>query len=238
MKEIDIMDFLKILLKKAWIIALVAVLCAAIGFSYCTLMVTPEYSSKAVMVVTVGDMTSDIVDSKDYAVVLSMMPTYVAQLREGTDFYKTIADSVNYSYKKESAEEYSAAKIKSMCTWSFTEEQLHATVVVTGTNQNDVQLILEAIDKNADNYLKSVFPTTITKSTSRSEKASHTYPSTMIFALGGFLIGAVISAVIIYLVEALNTKIKSEEELIAQGFTVLGTVPDLNEIQRGGAYRE
>ena len=154
MKEIDIMDFLKILWKKAWIIALVAVLCAAIGFSYCTLMVTPEYSSKAVMVVTVGDMTSDIVDSKDYAVVLSMMPTYVAQFREGTDFYKTIADSVNYSYKKESAEEYSAAKIKSMCTWSFTEEQLHATVVVTGTNQNDVQLILEAIDKNADNYLK------------------------------------------------------------------------------------
>lgn len=238
MKEIDIMDFLKILWKKAWIIALVAVLCAAIGFSYCTLMVTPEYSSKAVMVVTVGDMTSDVVDSKDYAVVLSMMPTYVAQFREGTDFYKTIANSVNYSNKKESAEEYSAAKIKSMCTWSFTEEQLHATVVVTGTNQNDVQLILEAIDKNADNYLKSVFPTTITKSTSRSEKASHTYPSTIIFALGGFLIGAVISAVIIYLVEALNTKIKSEEELIAQGFTVLGTVPDLNEIQRGGAYRE
>ncbi len=238
MKEIALLDFLKLVLKKAWILILAVVVCASIGFSYCTFMITPEYSSKAVLVVTVGDITGEGKNTADYSIVLAMMPTYVSQFKESSDFYEIVSDRVNNSHLKERNGDYSGGELKGMTSWAFTEQQMHVSVSVTGTNQNDVQLIIEAINENADNYLRSVFPTTITKSVSCSERASLSYPNTATFTVMAAIFGAVLAVSIIYIIEITNTTIESEEDLAACGFTVLGVVPDLDENKKGGTYRE
>ena len=56
-KEIDIFRILGAFLRHIWIIALVAVLCAAIAFAYAYFFITPTYQSSTMLYVNNGSLS-------------------------------------------------------------------------------------------------------------------------------------------------------------------------------------
>ena len=59
MNEISIANIVSILMKRIWIIAIVTILCAAIAFSYCKIIVSPVYKATTSILITNGGVITE-----------------------------------------------------------------------------------------------------------------------------------------------------------------------------------
>ena len=136
-KEIDIFRILGAFLRHIWIIALVAVLCAAIAFAYAYFFITPTYQSSTMLYVNNGSLSigksfsiSDLNASKN------LVDTYIVILKSRTTL-EAVAEraELNMSYSSLSRK-VSAAAVNAT-------EVLRVTV--TDTDPERATLIANAI---------------------------------------------------------------------------------------------
>ena len=239
MEEVNIVEVVQTLLKKLWILILVFVLCAAIGFSYCYFLATPQFTANAKVVITTGGILSNEnienpskVTAADVSTSLAMLETYAITL-DMLDMYYIVAEEI----KDEVSAPYSAGALKNITSYKYTETSLVLAVVVTCTNQRDASIIANCVAKHAPKYLQQFFPTTSAIVVEYSEYSALTFPNTVLTTIVAGIAGFIIAAAIICVVAFTDKTVKNEDHLTGMGLSVIGIVPDFNITEKGGYYR-
>lgn len=239
MQEINVVEVFQLLLKKIWLLILVTVVCAAIGFSYCKFLAIPEYTANAKVVITTGGILTNEnienpskVTAADVSTSLAMLETYAITLDMFDMYYMVLED-----IKDEVTDTYTAGTLKDITSYKYVDTSLVIAVVVTCTNQEDARIIANSVAKYAPKYLQQFFPTTSAMVVEYSEKASLSYPNTLLTTFISGVAGCIAVAAIICIAAFTDRTIKDENHLTNLGLTVIGIVPDFNTLPKGGYYR-
>lgn len=239
MDKVDLIDIARILLKRIWIIIIVFAVCAAGGFSYCQFFATPEYTASSRIVVTTGGIiankeiydTTSKITSADVSTSLAMLETYANTL-DMVKMYEYVITDVGGDLNGK----YSANNLKSMTSYTYSDTALIITVTVKCNDQGDAAKIANSVAKLAPLYLKEISPVASALTLEYSEGATKTFPKVLLITVGAGLAGALLTAIIIYLIAAADNTIKNEDDITKNGLTVLGIVPDFFEHKKGGYY--
>lgn len=230
--EVDLLEIIRLLVSKWWVIASSAILLAAILFSYTYFMVTPKYSSSALLYVNnsslnIGSQKISINTSQIVA-AQSLVATYCVILGTRLTLNDVIAEAdLPYSYEK----------LRSMISASSENNTEIFRVTVTCDDPKEAALIANTI---ADVLPKKISEVVAGSSVSVVDYAvigSRTSPNYKQNAVAGFIIGAILSICAIIFFYFANDKILSDDWLVqyfGEAIPMLAVIPDTAE---KGGYR-
>ncbi len=213
-------------MSKAWLIALVAVLSGIIFFVVNSLFVTPLYTSQATLYVSnMAERKSSIVTTGDVGVSKQLVTTCIVIMNS-----RTVLDKV----AEEAGLEYSASQIKGMFSAEAVQSSEIFKITVTNPDPVKAQIIADAIIKVAPAEIKRVMNagnvSIIDYATLPLSPSSPNIPKN---TLVGAVLGAILCVFAILFFEVLNTRIKSEFELVDNfKLPIIGIVPSFARADR------
>ncbi len=234
-KTINIMDLVMLAWRRIWILIIVTVVCAAAAFGYCKFFVTPSYSTTASILVTNGAVitsyaeTTDKISGSDISASLYLSDT-VVDILNTPDIYIKLADRLGEDNYQSLKSGFSVAR--------RSENTLFIDITYSSTDAQKAMDVVNTFSKIACEYIPEFIPSARANVASTALKASQTYPrTTMTTGVVGIL-GAVITFIVLFVIESMNRSIKGEEDF-ASNFEVplLGAVPDFENVENGG-YRK
>ena len=226
--EFDLKHIVKLLLGKLWLIATVSVLCAAMLFAYVAYFVADTYTVTAQMWI------SNVVDAPNIEQV-GMTSSDVIAATSLVDTYSVILKN-DYSIKQILAETglagtYSAAQLKSMITAYAVNESLILEIQVTSPDPQHSQEIANQATKILKEYdLRGASATPLHQVETKSLDASDS-KGTVAKALLGFLLGAVMTSLVLIFLDMRRDTIHSDDwlkEKYGESIPVLAIIPDVN----------
>lgn len=232
--EIDLQRLFSALVKRSWLIGIVAVLCAVVTFLGTVLFVTPQYQSKAMFYVnnnslSLGEATFSI-SSSDISASRGLVKTYIVILQTR----ETLNDVIDYSGVNRT---YS--QIKKMVTAEAVDSTEVFQVVVTSEDPAEAEKIADAIAYILPKRISTIVEGTSAKvvdSAVMPTKASS--PSYSKNTLIGFAFGFLLASAVILLNALLDNTIRDEEDIVSTvKYPILAAVPDLQASGKGkGKY--
>ena len=221
-REIDLLQMASALVKKWWVIAVATVLAGIIAFGYTRLGITPKYEATAMFYVnnssisgklSLAELNAAEKSVKSYCTILGTRLSLEEVIREG---------NFNYTYEQ----------LKKMIGSQAVDGTEIFSVTVTSTDPQ------EACD--IANTIASVLPQKVADAMDGAKVKVIDYavvpqtkssPSTPKNTVLGMLVGFVLSAGVIILLEMFNDTINSEEWLVTtygDEIPLLSVVPDVN----------
>ena len=231
--EIDLKRLFGALMKKAWLIGIVAVLCAVAVFFATVFWVAPKYQSTAMFYVnnnsfSLGE-TSLSISSADISASKSLVNTYIVILNTR----ESINDVIDYA-----GVDRTYGELKSMISAQAVESTQVFRVVVTSEDPAEAEKIADAIAYILPKRISSIIEGTSAKVVDSAVMPSGpSSPNYTKNALAGFAIGLAAAAALVLLRALLDITICTEED-IAQSckHPVLVAVPDMESSAKGGYY--
>lgn len=223
---IDIAHLAKTLLHRVWIIVIVSVLGAAIGFSIAAFAITPTYSSSIMLYVnnssfTVGDLGFSI-SSSEISAAQSLVKTYTVLLKNRTTL-EDIIDETGVDYTWEDLYDMiEAAPVNETEVMGVTvtcEDPYEAEKIANGIAKVLPRRISEVVEGSSMEVVDSAIAVT--------EKVA---PSVVGYTAVGLILGAVISTVFVIILAILDNTVHDEEYVLnTYDYPVLAKIPDLLE---------
>ena len=229
--EIDLQRLLGVLLSKAWLLAIVSVLCAAIAFAGTFFFIAPQYQSSVMFYVnnkhmSLGSTTLSLT-AADISASRGLVDTYIVILNTR----ETMMDVADYA-----GVDYSAGQIRGMVSAAAVDETEIFKVVVTCEDPEAAEKIADAIGYILPNRIKNIMDGTSTEIVdSAVMPTSPSSPSYTRNTMLGFIVGLVLTAALIIVLDLLDVSIREESD-IAQScrHPVLAAVPDMTVRGKGG----
>ncbi len=230
--EINLSRLFGALLKRAWLIAIVAVVCAIVTLIYTVLFVTPKYKSAAMFYVNNSsvDLGVDLnLSASDISASQSLVNTYIVILNTR----ETLTAVIDYA-----GVDRSVGSVRSMITATTVGETQIFQVVVTSEDPEEAEKIADAIAYVLPKRITTIVEGTSTKVVDAAVlPTSASSPSYTRNAMLGFLIGLVLTAAVVVVLELLDITIRTEEDITQNcKHPVLATVPDMDVPTKGGYY--
>lgn len=229
-ETIELRELLEIMLKRKWLIAVVVVICLAIGSIYSFFMVTPLYRSETTLMVngSKGTSVSDIAASFDLGSInlsQKLVVTYGEIVKSRIVLEQVIERlSLNMTYKE--------------LLGKTTSQQVGSTEIlkisVTTTNPDNSAIIANTI---ADVFVKEVMRIlkannveTIDVAIPMNDPVNvKTALNIAISAVLGLMIGVFIT----FALEFLDQTIKTEQDIEKHlGLNVIGSIPDYALVEK------
>ncbi len=220
--EIDLQEIGKLLLKRAWLIVLCAVLLGGLALGYTINFVTPMYQATTTLYVnnnTEQESTGNKVNSTDLAVALRLVNSYVDIVRR-----EVVMSAVIEKLQMD----ISPSALRNMVSAQVQGETEIFSVTVTSPNPQ--------LSADVANTIADVAPGIISGIVSGSQAKVIDYarvpsgrssPNYSVSALLGAMIGVAIASLFVILADRMDVRLKSEEELEhLSGVPVLGVIPD------------
>lgn len=229
--EIDLLQLLKALWRKAWAIILAAVIGGGLAFSYAAFLVTPLYEADAQMYVNNSSISvgSTSFSLSDLSAAQSLVDTYIVILNSRDTLNEIISETgVDYTYK-ELASMLSAEPVNSTEVFSIT---------VTSADPQEAELIANAIVEILPDRISDIVDGSSVRvvhyAIVPSEKAS---PNITMFTAIGMLLGIAISCIVI-IVQLVNDTLIHTEDYLAETYDlpVLAVIPNLYEDSKNDYY--
>ncbi len=230
-KTINIMDLVMLAWRRIWIIALAAVLCAVAVFSYCKFFITPTYSATASIIATNGAVTvlsdKSTVSASDLSASLYLVETVIDILKT-PDIYKDVADQLGKEYN------YQGLMGKTSVVRRG-EDTLFIDVTFSSTDPKEAMRVANKFVEVSCEYVPEFIPHSVAKVASTAIKAVKTHPRTLTSTAAAGVAGAVVSYIVLFIIESTNRAIKGEEDF-TNNFDVplLGAVPDFENVDNSG----
>ena len=231
--EIDLSRVFGAVLNKAWLVAMVSVICAMLAFLGTFFFVTPLYQSSAMFYVnntalSVGDATLSL-SSGDISASRGLVKTYIVIL----DTRETLLDVIDYA-----GVDLTYSQIKGMIQAESVDSTEVFRVVVTNPDPEEAEKIANAIAYILPKRISSIVEGTSAKVVDAAVVPSGpSSPSYSKNTLLGFVIGFALTVAIIVLRELLDTSIRAEEDIEQVcKHPVLAAVPDMAAPSKGGYY--
>lgn len=221
-REIDILQMALALVKKWWVIAVATVLAGIIAFGYTRLGITPKYEATAMFYVnnssisgklSLADLNAAEKSVKSYCTILETRLSLEEVIREG---------NFNYTYEQ----------LKKMIGSQAVDGTEIFSVTVTSSDPQEACDIANTIASVLPQKVADVIDGTKVKVVDYAvvpqTKSSPSIPKNTVL---GMLVGFVLSAGVIILLEIFNDTINSEEWLVTtygDEIPLLSVVPDVN----------
>lgn len=222
--QISIIDIINMMLTFWWLIVILAVLVGGGTYAYSKLTSVEQYSSDATIYInTQTEQKTDDVNTTAIASAAELMPTYI-EILSSKPFLETISDDIDNKYDYEA--------INKMVSYNAKEETNILGITVKSVDAHDAYLIAESISHNAPDEIRRVFEGGSVKLINYAEESIIPLPhNSLKKGLVGFVAGAALAALIIFLINLFDTRVKSSEELSGKyNLPILGEVPNLHEI--------
>ena len=209
--------------KKLWLILLIAVAASVIisGFTY--LFISPVYSSTSKFYVynnTSSNINSSIT-SQDINAAQTLVETYIVIIRSDTVLEK-IAETADVDYTAEELDEMLSAGSISGTEVFYIKVSAH--------DRNEALRISEAIVDVVPGAITNVVKggdVSVIDTPKLDDEAD--FPSIPLFAVIGFLLGAIISFASFFIREVTDTTIYSEEDIKQSfGYPIVGQIPTIS----------
>ena len=233
--EIDLVRICRAVIKKAWLVAVVAVLCAVLTFTGIFFFVTPEYQSTAMFYVnnsnfSLGDAAVSMT-SGDLSTSRGLVESYIVILNTR----ETMVDVLDYC-----GAPYTSNQLQRMISASSVNGTEIFKVTVTSTDPQEAERIASAISYILPKRIATIIDGTSARVADApiisSRPSSPNYVNnTMI----GFLVGAALAVGIIGLREIFDTTIRTEAD-ISQccKYPILAAVPDMAVSAKTSTHRK
>ncbi len=222
--EINLPELVRLLVKKAWIVLLAAVICCSAVLLYTVNFVSPQYEASVTMYVNnKSNQEGSAITSNDLTVATKLVNTYINIIKSDRVLEKVVAETGT-----------------SISTGSL--QKMISAASLNGTEMFKVTVTSQEPELSAElaNAIANIAPTEISQiiQGSSAEIVDHakvpttrSSPSYSTSGILGFAVGALLAILVIILAHALDVRVKSEEDL-AEICTVpvLGTIPDVVEI--------
>ena len=221
------MEIFSILMKRIWII----ILCAMIGFSGAYLissfLITPTYTSTCQMYVNPGKADTGstgayIGDYTDLQYAQKLVNSYIIILKNDI-FLKEVASVSKLPY--------TSGQIRAMMSLASINNTEFFEVKINSSNANDSYNLVKTLSELApaeiirikeSDSVKIVSPATLPTAPSS--------PNIFLNSIIGALLGIVIAVAVSILIEVLDTRIKSEDDITNHySIPVLGAIPMYDE---------
>lgn len=220
--EIDIIQLLGILWKKAWLIILSALIFAGAAFSWTYYLIQPKYEASVMFYVnntsiSVGNVGVSI-SSSDLSAAQKLVNTYVVILKTRM----TLDDVI-----KESGVDMTASELSGHISASAVNSTEIFRVTVWDHDPYQAENVANTIARVLPDKIASVVDGSSVKIVDTAVVPTHrSSPSYSRNTIIGFIIGAVISMVIILIVKYSDPYIKNED-YVAQNFDLplLAVIP-------------
>ncbi len=225
MGEISLSSIVSIILHRIWLVIVVAVLCAAIAFGYCSFVATPVYSAKTSILITNGGLITesydDSIQTNDLSASIYLVDTCVDILKS-QGIYQDLSEAIGGKY--------SFQQLKGAFTITKrNDENLFIDISFKSTDPEEAKLIANTFTQLCPTYMAGKLPPVTVEVMDEAYGTSMIYPSTFSsVVIFGFL-GAALTCVLLVLIASLDQTIKSEEDFTESfDIPVLGAVPDFD----------
>lgn len=214
-----------------WIV-FTAMLFAGLVYTYSTYFITPLYTTDVSIYVNNKKYISSAVNEarkEDITTSESLVPTYISILKSRSVIKKVI-DIANLNY--------SVNAVKGMIATSAQEETGIFKVYVKNTSPENATVLADTIagvvTDEISNYVEGTSARVIDYAeTPTSPSSPNVGKNTAI----GFLVGMILSVLVIFLIDLFDVRIKTEADLInAVNVPLLGTIPELDKTGEGMGY--
>jgi len=230
--EIDLRRLALAVWRKAWLVVLSAVLCAAIAFAGTYYFVTPEYQASTMFYVnnssiSVGDTALSLTSTGDLSAAKSLVNSYIVILRSRSCLNDVMDYAgVNYSY----------SAMRSMIAAASVNNTEIFQVTVTSTDPVEAEKIANSIAYILPKKISGIIDGTSAKIVDYAViPSSASSPSYSRNAAMGFVIGFVLCVGVIVLMELFDTVIRNEEDVEqVTDLPILAAVPDMQTSGSGG----
>lgn len=239
-RDFSLLDIMQLLKKRWWIIVLAAIVVAAGAAFYSDWIYEPTYSSSVSVYVKTEqsqeNSASDDVSQVNWA--LKVVKNYV-EILKSNDFMEDLSNTYQSRFPEAWAKKnYTATRLSTKCvTYEAVEETYIFTFTVT-THAKDVsynigkifeelapQQIIEVTGKDSITIMDSA---RVASSPSNSKNMMRN-------TLMGFLVGAVLCFLIVFIIDISDVRIKDEEDLIEDyDIPLLGSVPNFESAKKRG----
>ncbi len=239
MSEYSILEILRIILKRVWLVATVGILCASLAFIYCVTLATPKYSASAAIIGSNGNIGADLdidftagttdtsIKSNDLAASLSLTDTYVYVLTKMPSECQEFVDRIT---EADLVEKFNESEVDIVAR----EDTLIIDITVISPDEDASKQVANIYSECAPDFIAEYNIGMVT-SLSKARKTTQVSPRTLVSTmLAGVLGVAVTCMIIIYL--AVSDKTINGEDDIKNNYDIplLGSVPDFQSTVKGG----
>lgn len=230
--EIDLMRLLQALWHKAWIIALTAVVFAAAAFGFTYFMVTPMYQAECMLYINNNKDTSsqsENISEADITASQSLVGTYIAILNSRSVLSETLIQA---------GSDYTEGELSSMISASAVNETEVLRITITCADPQDASDLANAVSEvSANTMMETVSGCNVRIVDYATVPSAPSSPNIMRNTALGFLLGVILSAAVIILLDLTNRVIRSEKDLntLFDEIPVLGVIPELSA-KTAGSY--
>lgn len=220
---IDLVWLFYALIKKVWLIVLVAVVCACGAAGYTHFRIDPTYTSTATMLVLTKETTlTSLADlqlgtqlTKDYTILITSQPVL-------DEVIENLGLKMNHK------------ALKGCVSIENPEDTRILYVSVTLNDAKQAKAVVDELVAVSSEYIAEQMDITAPKIIEHGEMTgTKTGPNMTKNAIMGFLAGAFIVCAIIVVMELLNDTVQTEEDIERYlGIPTFAVVPDKNEEQK------
>lgn len=231
--EIDLMQLLQALWKKAWALVLAALIGGGIAFSYSAFLIAPLYEAEAQMYVnnssfSVGS-TSFSINNAELTAAQNLVDTYIVILVSRPTLERVIDETgINYTCEE----------LESMISAEPVNNTEVFRITITSKSPQEAELIANAIVDILPERISDVVDgssvRTVEWAVIPSEKSS---PNITMYTAIGMLLGGVFACMITIIHLAGDTLIHDEDYLTeTYELPVLAVIPNLYEDSKNSYY--
>lgn len=221
--EIDLVHLFQALWKRVWLIVLSTVLVGALVCWYAMFIITPKYTASAMLYVNNSSLSIGSVSISDLTAAQSLVDTYVVILKSRNVLEDVIEETgVTYSYED----------MKNMISAAPVNSTEIFEVKVESASPEEAERIANCICRilpmKISDVVEGSSASIVDYAVVPSQKSS---PSVTRYTMIGMIIGLLISAAGVVIMELFDQYIRSEEYLLQtyKDIPVLAVIPDLDE---------
>ena len=232
---IDLLHLVMVLWKKAWLIVLCGILAAGIGFAISAFVIHPTYSSTIKLYANNNSLSlgsaSFSISSADISASRSLVATYGEILNNRTTLERVIEKAESdFTYKELSRmiQYGSSNNTEVMYVKVTTEDPYEASLIANCIAEVLPERISEIINGATMEVVDSAIPIL--------QKVN---PSISKYTVIGFILGAMLCAAVIVVLDILDDTIHDEEHILnTYDYPLLARIPDLlsKSSQKYGYY--
>lgn len=229
--EIDLKRLVRVLWRQLWVVVIIAVLMAALAFSYAWFMVTPLYSSNVSFYVNNNQVKNPAYTTNQIAAAQNLANTYMVILESRSVLDEVIAQS---------GLPYTHNQLKYMISTSAVNEtEIFRVDVVCGNSAHAALIANTIAEVLPDKIAEIVYGSSVCVVDPAVENKVQIFPNYQRYTILGAVLGAALAAVLIIAMDMMDTSIYSEEYLNVayQDYPLLAVIPDAQQNVGPGHYK-
>ncbi len=223
--EIDLKQLLDALLSRIWLIVIVTAMFGVFAYFYSILAITPLYRADSTIYVNSSqNIISNNIETNEIS-ASSMMATVFAEMLKSNAIIEEVRDKAGVSYELDT--------LRSMISASPVEETPLMRITVMSPNPKEAVLISNVLLEVAPDKMTNIVDGGSVKIVDRPlEPTAPSSPNILKNTFLGLVLGFVLVAGIVVLMELLDTRVKDEEQLREMfDLPVLAVIPEIETIQ-------